>query len=55
MLLTVATPDTTLIQYQEIFPNRQLTPFEQSSLRPLDVTFYPRERGPYNFRTSQRI
>lgn len=42
-------PYTTLIQYQEIFPNRQLTPFEQSSLRPLDVTFYPRERGPYNF------
>ncbi|MCC7466105.1 MAG: cell surface protein SprA, partial [Saprospiraceae bacterium] len=42
-------PYTTLIQYQDIFPNRQLTPFEQSSLRPLDVTFYPRERGPYNF------
>ncbi|MFN0037716.1 MAG: cell surface protein SprA [Saprospiraceae bacterium] len=42
-------PYSTLIQYQEIFPNRQLTPFEQSSLRPLDVTLYPRERGPYNF------
>ncbi|MDX1911895.1 MAG: cell surface protein SprA [Saprospiraceae bacterium] len=42
-------PYTRLIQYQDIFPNRQLTPFEQSSLRPLDVTFYPRERGPYNF------
>lgn len=42
-------PYTALIQYQDIFPNRQLTPFEQSSLRPLDVTFYPRERGPYNF------
>jgi len=42
-------PYTRLIQFQDIFPNRQLTPFEQSSLRPLDVTIYPRERGPYNF------
>jgi len=42
-------PYTTLIQYQDIFPNRQLTPLEQSSLRPLDVTYYPDERGPYNF------
>ena len=42
-------PYTRLIQYQDIFPNRQLTPFEQSSLRPLDVTIYPRERGPYNY------
>lgn len=42
-------PYTRLIQYQDIFPNRQLTPFEQSSLRPLDVTIFPRERGPYNF------
>jgi cell surface protein SprA len=42
-------PYTRLIQFQDIFPNRQLTPLEQSVLRPLDVTFYPRERGPYNF------
>ncbi len=42
-------PYTRLIQYQDIFPNRQLTPFEQSSLRPLDVTIFPRARGPYNF------
>jgi len=42
-------PYARLIQYQDIFPNRQLTPFEQSSLRPLDVTFYPRDRGPYNY------
>lgn len=44
-------PYTTQIQYQEIFPNRQLTPLEQSALRPLDVTIYPRSRGPYNFET----
>lgn len=42
-------PYTRLIQFQDIFPNRQLTPFELSNLRPLDVTIYPRERGPYNF------
>ncbi|MDO8970498.1 MAG: cell surface protein SprA, partial [Saprospiraceae bacterium] len=42
-------PYTRLIQFQDIFPNRQLTPFEQSSLRPLDITIFPRERGPYNF------
>ncbi|MCC6458924.1 MAG: cell surface protein SprA [Saprospiraceae bacterium] len=42
-------PYTTSIQFQDIFPNRQLTPLEQSALRPLDVTIYPRERGPYNF------
>lgn len=42
-------PYTRLIQFQDIFPNRQLTPLEQSALRPLDVTIFPRERGPYNF------
>ncbi|MDX2282134.1 MAG: cell surface protein SprA [Saprospiraceae bacterium] len=42
-------PYTSLIQYQDIFPNRQLTPLEQSSLRPLDITYYPRDRGPYNY------
>ncbi len=42
-------PYTRIIQFDEIFPNRQLTPLEQSFLRPLDITIYPRERGPYNF------
>lgn len=42
-------PYTRLIQYQDIFPNRQLTPLEQSNLRSFDVTIFPRERGPYNF------
>ncbi|MEZ4964726.1 MAG: cell surface protein SprA [Saprospiraceae bacterium] len=42
-------PYTRLIQFQDIFPNRQLTPLEQSNLRSFDVTIYPRERGPYNF------
>lgn len=42
-------PYTRRIEFQDIFPNRQLTPLEQSALRPLDVTIFPRERGPYNF------
>ncbi|HRI58959.1 MAG TPA: cell surface protein SprA [Saprospiraceae bacterium] len=42
-------PYTRIIQYQDIFPNRQLTPLEQSNLRSFDVTVYPRDRGPYNF------
>jgi cell surface protein SprA len=35
--------------FQDIFPNRQLTPLEQSNLRSLDVTIHPTRRGPYNF------
>lgn len=42
-------PYTRIIESQEIFPNRQLTPLDNSFLRPLDFTYYPRERGPYNF------
>jgi cell surface protein SprA len=36
-------------EYQDIFPNRQLSPLEQSNLRPFDITIYPKTRGPYNF------
>ncbi|MEO6760709.1 MAG: cell surface protein SprA, partial [Saprospiraceae bacterium] len=42
-------PYTITFNQQDIFPNRQLSPAEQSILRGLDVTFFPRERGPYNF------
>ncbi len=47
--IDAANPYTRLIQFQDIFPNRQLTPLEQSNLRSFDVTIFPRERGPYNF------
>lgn len=47
--IDAANPYTRIIQYQDIFPNRQLTPLEQSNLRSFDVTIYPRQRGPYNF------
>lgn len=42
-------PYTRLFRFQDIFPNRQLSPLEQSTLRPLDITLYPNERGPYNY------
>ncbi len=42
-------PYTITFNQQEIFPNRQLSPAEQSILRGLDVTYFPKERGPYNF------
>jgi cell surface protein SprA len=42
-------PYARIIQYDELFPNRQISPLEQSFLRPLDVTIYPKQRGPYNF------
>jgi cell surface protein SprA len=42
-------PYTRLFRFQDIFPNRQLSPLEQSTLRPLDVTIFPNRRGPYNF------
>jgi cell surface protein SprA len=45
----VGNPYSRRIQFEELFPNRQLSPLEQSSLRPLDVTIYPNERGPYNY------
>ena len=44
-------PYTLTFNQQDIFPNRQLSPAEQSILRGLDVTYFPRERGPYNFET----
>lgn len=42
-------PYTLTFNQQDIFPNRQLSPAEQSILRGLDVTYFPQERGPYNF------
>ena len=42
-------PYTRSFNQQDIFPNRQISPAEQSILRGLDVTFFPQERGPYNF------
>lgn len=42
-------PYTRTFNQRDLFPNRDLAPTEQSNIRGFDVTFYPRERGPYNF------
>jgi cell surface protein SprA len=47
--LNQSRPYTRIFGQQDLFPNRDLAPTEQSNLRGFDVTFYPRERGPYNF------
>lgn len=42
-------PYTRVIDIAELFPNRTRQPGLNSQLRPLDIVYYPRERGPYNF------
>ena len=36
---------------QEVFPNRQLAAGTPANIPVLDLTYYPRERGPYNYNT----
>ena len=45
----VESPYTRLVREQEVFPNKQLLPGQNIDVRPLDLAFYPDERGPYNF------
>jgi len=33
----------------EVFPNLQITPGQSNNIQSLDLTYYPGERGPYNF------
>src|SRR5690606_26350694 len=39
-----------LVQQQEVFPQKTYTQL-QNALSTLDLAFYPRQRGPYNFDT----
>lgn len=39
------------IQYNEIFPNRQIPRGQSPLLRTFDISYYPSERGPYNYTT----
>jgi cell surface protein SprA len=41
-------PETRQVLQQEIFPQRT-TDFGQGLLTTFDITFYPKQRGPYNF------
>ncbi len=42
-------PYERLVREQEVFPNKQLLPGQNIDVRPLDLAYYPDERGPYNF------
>jgi cell surface protein SprA len=42
-------PYTRVIDIQELFPNRTRQPGLNSQLRPLDIYYQPRVRGPYNY------
>ncbi len=37
------------VQPQDLFPGRQLNQFTNNALFTFDLTYYPQERGPYNF------
>lgn len=37
------------VQPQELFPGRQLNQFTNNALFTFDLSYYPQERGPYNF------
>ncbi len=42
-------PYTSLVPQIEVFPNVQLQPTDLPNIQTMDVTYYPTERGPYNF------
>ncbi len=44
-------PYTSLVPQEEVFPNRQLTPEQLPNIQTLDLSFFPQQRGPYNFDT----
>ncbi|WP_242121030.1 T9SS outer membrane translocon Sov/SprA [Aestuariivivens sediminicola] len=40
---------TSRVFIDELFPNRDIVPGQNSAIFTLDLTYYPQERGPYNF------
>lgn len=42
-------PYTSLVPQIEVFPNVQLQPTDLPNIQTMDITYYPNERGPYNF------
>jgi len=44
-------PYTAQIPQTEVFPNLNVTPNQLQNVQTFDLTYYPRERGPYNFDT----
>jgi cell surface protein SprA len=50
-LAELSKPETRQVQNSEVFPQRT-NDIGQNLLTTFDLAFYPKERGPYNFRTS---
>lgn len=42
------------VEYRELFPNRDYIAGEQVFMNTFDVSFYPQERGPYNFNVNEK-
>ena len=42
-------PYTSQVPQVEVFPNVRVTPDQLPNIQTLDLTYYPSERGPYNF------
>lgn len=42
-------PYTSIVDQNEVFPNIQVTPDQLPNIQTFDLTYYPQERGPYNF------
>ncbi|WP_260209808.1 T9SS outer membrane translocon Sov/SprA [Apibacter adventoris] len=41
------------VEYKELFPNKDYIAGEQVFMNTFDVSFYPQERGPYNFNVNE--
>ena len=46
---TETSPYTNTVNRSALFPNQSVAPGQLNQLRTFDMTFFPRERGPYNF------
>lgn len=44
-------PYTSQVPQEEVFPNAQIPPDQLPNIQTLDLTYFPDERGPYNFDT----
>lgn len=42
-------PYTSIVPQTEVFPNIQVAPTQLPNVQTLDLSFFPNERGPYNF------
>ncbi|MEL6836934.1 MAG: cell surface protein SprA [Bacteroidota bacterium] len=44
-------PYFSLVPQTEVFPNRNIQPNQRADIQVFDLSYFPRERGPYNFDT----